>query len=128
MYNSHYYSYRKQYLKINCQKTQKGSKLYKVRIYNVFFFKYTTDNHPRTFCFTQQDGGWTMYVSGNASSFAVLSAARYAVFDRHAKKSDEAYWNSSSAPICPKTFSRVLQASNSVQGVSSSETFIPKVS
>jgi len=69
-----------------------------------------------------------MYVSGNASSFAVLSAARYAVFDRHAKKSDEVYWNSSSAPICLKTLSRVLQTPNNVQGVSSSEIFIPKVS
>lgn len=68
-----------------------------------------------------------MYVSGNASSFAVLSAARYAVFDRHSKKADEAYWNSSSAPICIKTFSRVLQVSNNVQGISSPEIFIPKV-
>jgi len=69
-----------------------------------------------------------MYVSGNASSFAVLSAARYAVFDRHAKKSDEAYWNSSSAPICIKTLNRVLQSSNNVQAISCSEIFIPKVS
>lgn len=68
-----------------------------------------------------------MYVSGNASSFAVLSAARYAVFDRHAKKSDEAYWNSSSAPICLKTLSRVLHGSNNGQANSSSEIFIPKV-
>ncbi|XP_060843295.1 E3 ubiquitin-protein ligase MYCBP2 isoform X2 [Rhopalosiphum padi] len=93
---------KKHHAKKNCQKAQKGSKLYK-------------------------DGGWTMYVSGNASSFAVLSAARYAVFDRHAKKADEAYWNSSSAPICLKTLNRVLQSSNNVQAISCPEIFIPKV-
>lgn len=69
-----------------------------------------------------------MYVSGNASSFAVLSAARYAVFDRHAKKSDEVYWTSSSAPISLKTLGRVLQATNNGQGISNSEIVIPKVS
>lgn len=69
-----------------------------------------------------------MYVSGNASSFAVLSAARYAVFDRYSKKADEAYWSSSSAPICLKTLSRVLQASNNVQALSTPEIVIPKVS
>ncbi|XP_050423071.1 E3 ubiquitin-protein ligase MYCBP2 isoform X2 [Adelges cooleyi] len=85
--------------KKNVQKTQKGAKLYK-------------------------DGGWTMYVSGNASSFAVLSAARYAVFDRYAKKADEAYWISSSAPIY---LNRTLQSTANIQPVSSAEIFIPKV-
>lgn len=69
-----------------------------------------------------------MYVSGNASSFAVLSAARYAVFDRHGKTADEAYWNSSSAPVCLKTLSRVLQASNVAHATSSREICIPKAS
>lgn len=67
-----------------------------------------------------------MYVSDNASSFAVLSAARYAVFDRHSKKSDEVYWTSSSAPISLKTLSLGLQASNN--GQSQNEIVIPKVS
>jgi len=69
-----------------------------------------------------------MYVSGNASSFAVRSAARFAVFDRHARKADEIYWNSSSAPICLKTLNRVLQSPNNVQAISCPEIFIPKVS
>lgn len=69
-----------------------------------------------------------MYVSGNASAFAVQSAARYAVFDKHAKKANEEYWNSSSAPICLKTLNRVLQSSNNVQAISCPEIFIPKVS
>lgn len=53
---------RKQYLKVNCQKTQKGSKLYQVRTIINYYVDYS-NNHPDTFLlYSRMVGGLCMFL------------------------------------------------------------------